>query len=44
MRIVQSNSGLWRQRKTTQFRLENENSEPRMWDKHGRVVISVRLL
>ena len=28
MRIVQNNSGLWYQRKTTQFRLENENSEP----------------
>ena len=35
MRIVQNNSGLWCQRKTTQFRLENENSEPQMWDKHG---------
>ena len=22
------------------FRLENENSEPQMWDKHGHVVIS----
>ena len=40
MRIVQNNSGLWCQRKTTQFRLENENSEPQMWDKHGHVVIS----
>ena len=39
MRIVQNNSG---QRKTTQFRLENENSERQMWDKHGdrHVVIS----
>ena len=34
------NSGLWCQRKTTQFCLENENSEPQMWDKHGHVVIS----
>ena len=34
MRIVQNNSDLWCQRKTTQFRLENENSEPQMWDKH----------
>ena len=34
MRIVQNNSGLWCLRKTTQFRLENENSEPQMWDKH----------
>ena len=40
MRIVQNNSGLCCQRKTTQFRLENENGEPQMWDKHGRVVIS----
>ena len=40
MRIVQKNSGLWGQRKTTQFRLENKNSEPQMWDKHGHVVIS----
>ena len=40
MRIVQNNSGLWCQRKTTKFRLENENSEPQMWDKHGHVVIS----
>ena len=40
MRIVRNNSGLWCQRKTTQFRLENENSEPQMWDKHGHVVIS----
>ena len=36
-----NNSGLCCQRKTTQFRLENENSEPQMWDKHGHVVISV---
>ena len=40
MRIVQNNSGLWCQRKTTQFRLENETSEPQMWDKRGHVVIS----
>ena len=40
MRIVQNNSGLWCQSKTTQLRLENENSEPQMWDKHGHVVIS----
>ena len=40
MRIVQNNSGLWCQRKTTQFRLENGNSESQMWDKHGHVVIS----
>ena len=26
MRIVQNNSGLWCQRKTIQFRFENENS------------------
>ena len=39
-RIVQNNSGFWCQRKTTQFLLENENSEPQMWDKHGHVVIS----
>ena len=31
MRIEQNNSGLLCQRKTTQFRLENENSEPQMW-------------
>ena len=31
---VQNNSGLWCRRKTTQFRLENENSEPQMCDKH----------
>ena len=37
MRIVENNSGLWCERKTTQFRLENENSEPQMWDKHGHV-------
>ena len=24
----------------SQFRLENENSEPQMWYKHGHVVIS----
>ena len=41
MRIVKNNSGFWCQRKTTQFRLENENSEPQMWEKHGHVVISV---
>ena len=35
MRIAQNNSGLWCQRKTTQFRLENEKSEPQMWDKHA---------
>ena len=40
MRIVQNNSGLWCQRKTTQIRLANENSEPQMWDKRGHVVIS----
>ena len=40
MRIVQTNFGLWCQRKDTQFRLENENSEAQMWDKHGHVVIS----
>ena len=40
MRIMQNNSGLWYQRKTTQFRLENENSETQIWDKHGHVVIS----
>ena len=40
MRIVQNNYGRWCQRKTTQFRLENGNSEPQMWDKHGHVVIS----
>ena len=40
MTIVQSNSGLWCQRKSTQFHLENENSEPQMWDKHGYVVTS----
>ena len=40
MRIVQNNSGLWCQRKTTQFHLENENSEPQMWDKHGHVGMS----
>ena len=40
MRIVKNNSGFWCQRKTTQFRVENENSEPQMWDKHGHVVIS----
>ena len=40
MGIVQNNSGLWCQRKTTHFRLENENIEPQMWDKHGHVVIS----
>ena len=34
-------SGLWCQRKTTQFRLENENSEPQMWDKHGLFVVRV---
>ena len=38
--LVQNNSGLWCQRKTTQFRLENDNSEPQIWDKHGHVVIS----
>ena len=37
--IVPNNSGLWCQRKTTQSRLENENSEPQMWDKHCHVVI-----
>ena len=26
------------------FRLENENSEPQMWDKHGHVVISAGYL
>ena len=40
MIIVQNTSGLWRQRKTTQFRLEIEESEPQMWDKHDHVVIS----
>ena len=36
MRIVQNNHGRCQcQRKTTQFHLENENSEPQMWDKHG---------
>ena len=40
MRIVQNNFCLWCQHKTTQFRLENENSEPQMWDKDGHVVIS----
>ena len=40
MRIVQNNYGRWCQCKTTQFRLENENSESQMWDKHGDVVIS----
>ena len=35
-----NNSDLWCQRKTTQFRLENENSEPQMCGKHGHVVIS----
>ena len=46
MRTVQNNSGLWCQRETTQFRLENENSEPQMWDKHGhfcRLPLSVIL-
>ena len=36
MRIVQNNSGFWCERKTTQFRLENENSEPQMWDKQSK--------
>ena len=40
MRIAKNNSGFWCQRKTTQFRLENENSDSQMWDKHGHVVIS----
>ena len=40
MRIVKDNSGLWCQSKTTQFRLENDNSEQQMWDKYGHVVIS----
>ena len=40
MRMVQNNSGLWCQRKTIQFRFENENSELQMWDKYGHVVIS----
>ena len=40
MTIVQNNSGLWHQRKTTQFRLKNENRETQMRDKHGHVVIS----
>ena len=40
MRKVQNNSGHWCQRKTTQFRLENENNEPQLWDKYGHVVIS----
>ena len=37
---MQNISGLWCQRKTIQFRLEDENSEPQMWDKHGHVIIS----
>ena len=40
MRAVKNNSGFWRQRKTTQVRLENENSEPQMWNKHGHLAIS----
>ena len=40
MRIVQNNSGLWCKHKTTQFCLENENSESQIWDKHVHVVIS----
>ena len=40
MRLVQNNSGRWCQRKTTQFRLQNENSEPQMWTKQGHLVIS----
>ena len=31
---------IWCQRKTTQICLENETSEPQMWDKHGHLVIA----